>query len=251
MKIVSLVPSITETLFELGLDNEIAGITTFCILPVQKVKTKIKVGGTKTPDRQKILQLHPDILLMNSEENRKEDADFFINHGLKIHTSLPATVNDAAALIVELGQMFGVQQRAAELSAEIESLAENLQPRKRFRSLILIWKRPYWTVNRTTYVDSICRAVGFDNSFASHNERYPQLNATDIRNSDPEAVLFPDEPYVFKQKDLEEFAREFPDLPAVKANRLLNFDGKYVTWHGYRTMIALKELPAVLTLINK
>jgi ABC-type Fe3+-hydroxamate transport system substrate-binding protein len=246
MRIVSLVPSITETLFELGIGDHICGITTFCILPESGVASKTKVGGTKNPDRKKILDLKPDIILMNSEENRKEDADFFTGNGLSIHNSMPASVDEAAELVSEVGTLFGVQEKANELSDRILTTAATIKPVQRYRSLILIWKRPYWTVNQNTYVDSICRCAGFDNAFAMEEERYPKISDAQIRSANPDAALFPDEPYVFKQKDLDEFTLNFPEIEAVKERRLFLFDGKYLTWHGYRTLIALQNLPEIL-----
>ncbi|HSE42406.1 MAG TPA: helical backbone metal receptor [Acidobacteriota bacterium] len=246
MRIVSLVPSITETLFELGLDDEIVGITTFCQHPKNKVATKIKVGGTKNPDRQKILDLHPDVILLNEEENRKEDADFFRSQGIPLKVSFPSTVVEAAELVKQLGDDFGASEKGEALHDAIINASESTGRNHNWKTLILIWKRPYWTVNATTYVHSICKTVGLENVFAQSKDRYPLLTDADIVEADPELVLFPDEPYVFREKDVSDFKEQFPKLKAVTANRLLKLNGSYLTWHGVRTLKALHQLPLLL-----
>jgi ABC-type Fe3+-hydroxamate transport system substrate-binding protein len=246
MKIVSLVPSITETMFELGLDDQITGITTFCHHPKNKVSAKTKVGGTKNPDRQKILELEPDVILMNEEENRKDDADFFRSHGMRLQISFPGNIMEAADLVQQLGNDFGSPNKGEELRNKILQARKNIQITHRWKTLILIWKRPYWTVNASTYVHSVCEAIGLDNAFGNSPERYPQLTDVDIMTADPEVVLFPDEPYVYRDKDINEFANQFPNLNAVINRRLLKLDGSYLTWHGARTLKALQELPLLL-----
>src|SRR4029453_18883854 len=106
-------------------------------------------------------------------------------------------------------------------------------------SLIFIWKRPYWTVNKSTYVHSICETVGLKNVFAELKDRYPQLTDDQIIEANPEAVLFPDEPYVFRHKDVLDFQNQFPKSKAVQENKLIMLDGTYLTWHGVRTLKAL------------
>jgi ABC-type Fe3+-hydroxamate transport system substrate-binding protein len=246
MRIISLVPSITETLFELGLADQIVGITTFCQHPKNKVASKEKVGGTKNPDRQKILQLKPDVILLNEEENRKEDANFFRSQGITIKVSFPANVIEAADLVKQLGDDFGASEKGSILRDEILRTCDSIHFDRRWKTLILIWKRPYWTVNDSTYVHSICESVGLQNVFARSKDRYPQLTDVDIMTADPELVLFPDEPYVFRDKDINEFQDQYPNVTAVINKRLLKLDGSYLTWHGSRTLKALKELPAML-----
>ncbi len=246
MRIISLVPSITETLFELGLEDHIVGITTFCHHPKNKVHLKTKVGGTKNPDRQKILELEPHVILLNEEENRKDDADFFRSHGIPLHISFPSNVVEASELVKELGDNFGVPQKGEELRNNILLTCKNLQISRRWKTLILIWKKPYWSVNSSTYVHSVCETVGLENLFGNSPDRYPKLTDIDIMTSDPEVVLFPDEPYVFREKEVNEFKDQFPNLNAVTHRRLLKLDGSYLTWHGARTLKALQELPVIV-----
>jgi len=246
MRIVSLVPSATETLYELGLEDQIAGITTFCKFPKDRVALKPKVGGTKNPDLQKILELKPDVVLVNEEENRKQDAEFLRDHGIALHVTFPNSIEEAVQTIRDMGIAFGAQESADALCEEIlNRMVKYSRPVAR-RAVIFIWRRPYMTVNATTYVDSVCRFFGFDNVFAQAPERYPRLEQQQIREANPEVALFPDEPYVFQEKDLDEFRSLYPDVDAVRNNRLLLFDGTYVTWHGYGTLRTLREFPAAL-----
>ncbi len=246
MRIVSLVPSATETLYELGLEDQIAAITTFCKFPADRVGLKPQVGGTKNPDLQTILKLKPDVVIVNEEENRKEDAEFLMDHGIALHVTFPNSMEEAVQTIREMGLAFGAKERADRLCDEIFNRMVEYSRPARSRAVVFIWRRPYMTVNATTYVDSVCRFFGFDNVFAQSPERYPRLEQQQIRETNPEVALFPDEPYVFQEKDLNEFRANYPDVDAVRNNRLLLFDGTYVTWHGYGTLRTLKEFPAAL-----
>jgi iron complex transport system substrate-binding protein len=221
MKIVSLVPSVTETLFALGLDDQIVAITTFCRFPEDKVIHKTKIGGTKNPDRQKILELKPDVIILNEEENRKEDAIFFRDHGIPLRITFPSNVPEASEIVKELGKDFHATAKAESICNQIKEALENIRvPRS--------------------------EVVGLKNVFADLKDRYPQLEHQQIIEAEPEAVLFPDEPYMFRQKDVLEFQNQFPELKAVQQNKLIMIDGTYLTWHGVRTLKALHELPIIL-----
>jgi iron complex transport system substrate-binding protein len=246
MRIVSLVPSVTETLFALDLDDQIVAITTFCRFPEDKVIHKTKIGGTKNPEREKILELKPDVIILNEEENRKEDADFFRDQRIPIRITFPSTVVEASEMIKELGAEFHATMKAESICSQIDDAVRSIKVPRVVSSLIFIWKRPYWTINKTTYVNSICETVGLKNVFTELKERYPQLTDDQIIEADPEAVLFPDEPYVFREKDVLEFQNQFPHLKAVQEKKLIMLDGTYLTWHGVRTLKALHELPKIL-----
>lgn len=246
MRIISLVPSVTETLFALGLDDQIVAITTFCRFPEDRVIHKTKIGGTKNPEKEKILELKPDVIILNEEENRKEDADFFQDHGIPIRVSFPSNVVEASEMIRELGTEFHATRNAESICNQIDEAVRRINVPRAVSSLIFIWKRPYWTVNKSTYVNSICETVGLKNVFAELKDRYPQLTDDQIKDADPEAVLFPDEPYVFREKDVLEFQNHFPELKSVQQNKLIMLDGTYLTWHGVRTLKALHELPKIL-----
>jgi ABC-type Fe3+-hydroxamate transport system substrate-binding protein len=236
MRIVSLVPSVTETLFELGLDDQIIAITRFCRLPAEKVKLKPKVGGTKNPKLDDIVQLKPDVVIMDRDENRKQDAEFLKRNGIDVFATFPRSVEEGIQVIADLGKKFQVVEKANRMIEEIRQRMKMLTIHDRKRALILIWRNPYMTVNRDTYVHAISALFGFDNVFADHQERYPKLKHEEIVACKAEVVLMPDEPYPFRQRHVEE-------LRALEAQFLL-FDGTYITWPGYGMLRALRELSA-------
>lgn len=244
MRIISLVPSITETLYALGLEDQIVAITRFCLYPSDRVKLKPKVGGTKNPKLTEILNFHPDLVIMNVDENRKEDADFLKSNGIHLFITFPNSITETLGMISELGRMLSVEEKADQLSGEIQKLSD-FRPPSRKRSLILIWRNPYMTVARGTYVDSIASLFGFDTVIHEASERYPKLSDQQFASLDPDIVLFPDDPYPFRDRHLEEFRQSYPKLRSVKNNRLAWFDGSYWTWFGYRTMLALRDFPGI------
>jgi iron complex transport system substrate-binding protein len=246
MRIVSLFPSATETLFYLGLWDAVVGITTFCTMPPQEVRAKTKVGGTKNPDIDRVESLQPDVVIVNSEENRKVDADEMQRRGLRLYVTHPKTVDDAIQMIDGFAKEFQAEDEGAQLHSQIRQSLGSVHPPRRYNSLVLVWNEPYMTVTRETYVDSVCRLFGFDNVIEEGSTPYPVISDDQIREYKPEAILLPDEPYAFRQKHADELRSHFPDVPAVKENRLLLFNGMYLTWHGYGTLRALREFPGDL-----
>ena len=245
MRIISLVPSVTETLFELGLEDQIVAVTRWCTRPAEKVIHKPKIGGTKNPKLQSILDLRPDIVILDCDENRKEDSEKLEKNGIRTFTIFPKTIDDSVHIIRQLGELFSVQSRAEEMVSEIQKIRDIYRPDKVYDSLILIWRKPYMTINADTYVHAACELFGFHNVFAQHPERYPPLTADEIERADPEMILFPDEPYPFRQKQLDLFQQEFPALRAVRNQQMFLFDGSYIAWHGFGTLRALREFPAL------
>lgn len=246
MRIISLVPSVTETLFELGLDDQITAITRWCNRPADKVVNKPKVGGTKNPKLETVVKLNPDIVILDCDENRKQDAEELERSGIRTFTVFPRTIEDSIDLIHKLGEIFSVQQNATRMTDEIKQRLEKHRTVRIYDSLILIWRSPYMTINADTYVHSACSLFGFRNLFAAHPQRYPSIGAGDMALVHPDIVLFPDEPYPFKQRHVDGFKKEFPDLFSAKKNRTLLFDGSYIAWHGFGTLRALREFPSVI-----
>ncbi len=247
MRIVSLVPSITETLFELGLDDEIVAVTRWCNRPAEKVVRKPKVGGTKNPNLDSVIEFKPDIVILDCDENRKEDADELESRGVRTFSVFPKTVEDSIQIIRDLGELFPVQLKAKQMIDEIQQLRENYRPAPIPDTLILIWRAPYMTFNADTYAHAACSLFGFQNLFAKHEQRYPTVTAKEIEQAHPAVVLFPDEPYPFRAKHLEQFKTEFSHVPVSRNNRMLLFDGAYIAWHGYGTLRALREFPSVIS----
>ena len=246
MRIISLVPSVTETLFELGLDDQIVAVTRWCNRPANKVIHKPKVGGTKNPKLESIIEFKPDIVILDCDENRKQDADDLERRGIRTFTVFPKTIQDSIDLIRKLGETFSVQNASKGMIDEIEHRLENHRPDRTYSSLILIWRAPYMSVNADTYVHSACKLFGFRNCFTGHYQRYPVITPSKIAQVNPELVLFPDEPYPFQKKHVEKFKQEFPDLSATLNNRMFLFDGSYIAWHGFGTLRALRDFPSLI-----
>lgn len=250
-RIVSLVPSETETLYEIGAAEKIVGITYFCVRPWSFYKSKTKVGGTKNPNIERIKELSPDLILCNREENTK-DCVQKLREIAPVHISFPRTFEEAKEVVFALGQLTDCQERAEAINMKIdESLAwaQETFPALAGRSVLyLIWKSPYRTIGRNTYVyDVLTKAHIFPIEFPEES-RYPEISDEAIESSNAQIVMFPDEPWQFTYSDIEEFRQKFPDLPAVKEHALFKIEGAFVSWFGYRTSLALEYLIHCLNL---
>lgn len=230
-RVVSLVPSLTESLFELGLGGSVVGITDYCIFPpgleVQRV------GGTKNPDVGLIRSLEPDLVYMNLEENLPRHAEE-IETFTAIHVSEPKTVADVASLIRVLGAIHG-RTGNTEAFASILERELALSPIKTFTFACPIWKSPWMWCGGDTYVSNLISHCGGTNVLAG-SSRYPKKDLQDVLALQPDVILLPDEPYVFTKED----ARNL--LEAGARGVAGPFEGHLVTWHGTRTLRGLRFL---------
>ena len=229
-RVVSLVPSITETLFELGAGDAVVGITDFCIFP-EGLK-RPRVGGTKNPRLDEIRTLAPDLVHMNFEENLRRHADA-IETFAPLFVTEPKSVADVVALIGTLGALHGREARAAELGDAIEQECSTL-PRTAFTFACPIWKAPWMWCGGDTYVSNLVAAAGGTNVLADHL-RYPALALADVLALVPDVIFLPDEPYVFSSEDRAE-------LEGVAQRVIGPFAGHFFTWHGSRTLEGLRFL---------
>ena len=225
MRVVSLVPSLTETLFALGAGEAVVGITDFCIFP--ESLDRPRVGGTKTPNIARIRQLAPDIVYVNVEENLKKHADEIAKFARVVATE-PKTIDDVAKLIEMLGANHGCEARAAELVAQVTG---NRQPATAFTFAVPIWKKPWMWCGGDTYVSNLVESVGGRNLLRDR-ERYPTMELAEVLALKPDIVFLPDEPYAFTQTDAE----------AIDARVIGPFPGHLFTWHGVRTIEGLRFL---------
>lgn len=245
-RIVSLVPSITETLFHLGLDPEITGITESCIHPAGKVTSRIRVGNTKTLDIPSIQRLEPDLIIANREENTKDQVEALIHAGLNVWVTSPESIADVVGLVVEIPcRTDSSPQTAAELIRKIKAAYRFCQLQRSTetpRVACLIWKSPWMAVGPKTYIHHLLEAAGASNVFVDSHKRYPETTLQELLSLEPDIVLFPSEPYPFSHKDIQEFATECPALPAVKNNRLELIVGEQLCWFGARTPSGLETM---------
>ena len=245
-RIVSLVPSLTETLFALGCGGALAGITRYCTEPAGAVEAVTCVGGTKNPDVAAIVALAPDLVVVNAEENRKEDFAALEAAGLTVFVSFTHRVRDVAGLITALAMLTGATAAAARLHAVLDAALDAAPPTPRRRVFCPIWKNPWMSFNADTYTHDVLRHAGGDNVCADRAERYCTVDLEVVAALAPEVILLPDEPYVFRPKDLAALT-PLTGTPAWRSGRIYFVDGKALSWYGLRTASALAYFRAVLS----
>jgi ABC-type Fe3+-hydroxamate transport system substrate-binding protein len=245
-RIVSLIPSITEILFAIGAGDRVVGCTIYCTEPPEGVATKTRVGGEKNPRLDVIRELDPDLVIANVEENVREHVDTLRAWGIPVHVTYPRTVADGIRLVGELGELLEADQRARGIEAELRAGYERVRAatagRRPRRVFCPIWRRPYMTINRDTYVHDMLAVAGGTNVFGDEPRRYPEIALEQVAAAGPEVILLPDEPYRFRRAHVADFD-PFPDLPAVRDGRIHLVDGKLLSWYGPRIGEALRVLP--------
>jgi len=236
-RIVSLVPSITELVCELGLGDQLVGRTGFCIHPKEALKRIPKVGGTKSVDLEKIRQLAPTHVIVNVDENKKETADALAAFVPNVVVTHPLAPLDNLALYRQIGDAFGKQREAEDLCARFELTYQDVVKKNfsRKRVLYLIWKGPWMTVSRDTYVSRTLDLFGLQTLPESASARYPAISLEESWLRDAEFVLLSSEPYRFREKHLDEI-RNALRRPA----RLI--DGEMTSWYGSRAIRGLRYL---------
>lgn len=228
-RIVSTVPSQTELLYHLGLGNDIAGITTFCIHPAAAVRHQQKIGGTKQLDLELIKSLQPDLVIANKEEN--EQAQVMELMALyPTYVSNPVNLAGALEMINTIGVLTATHPQAAQLTATIQHRFEQLNSDtfSGLRVAYLIWRKPYMLAGKNTFIDDMLQRCGFTNAF--NHERYPQVTAEMLVAAQPDVILLSSEPYPFKQKHVDELQQILPDA-MIKL-----VDGELFSWYGSRLL---------------
>jgi ABC-type Fe3+-hydroxamate transport system substrate-binding protein len=235
MRIVSLCPSLTELVFDLGRGDELVGVTQFCVHPAEGVVRIEKVGGTKTPDVERIVALEPDVVLLNAEENRREDADALAAAGVDCHVSMPRDTGETAAMVRSIGARLERGEIAERIARDIEQRTERVRKDTRGRERVsfayLVWRKPWMSVNADTFASALLTQAGGRNVFASKGDRYPEITLDELRASDPRVVFLCTEPFPFQEKHVDELARG----TGFARERFIVADGEYLSWHGSRT----------------
>jgi len=236
-RIISLVPSQTELLYYLGLDEEVAGITKFCVHPEHWFRNKTRVGGTKTVKIDLVNALQPDLILANKEENTKEQIEE-LEKIAPVWISDVANREDAFRMIQSIGEITGKEQNAGVLITqlrtdfrELEALTKQVL-KKRYRTAYLIWKDPYMTVGGDTFISDILASAGLEN-VCEDMTRYPAITLTELNERNTELVLLSTEPYPFKQKHIAELQAALPHT------KILLADGEIFSWYGSRMLQVL------------
>lgn len=266
-RVVSLVPSTTESLFDLGLGQAVAGITDYCIYPEKQLDSLPRLGGPKNPNVKAILDLKPDLVLANQEENTRQAIEILIARGLQVWVSFPCTVEQAVEFLFQLAGVFQdntARDRVRSLATQVDQTRTILQGKQRRRYFCPIWRgrtaagQDWWmTFNRDTYAHDLLDLLGGENIFAEReryypleadlgmsepqeegdrDRRYPRVNLPEIAGARPEVILLPSEPYEFTDEHQMEFEQL---MPGVQVKRV---DGSLLTWHGTRLGRALQGL---------
>jgi len=221
IRVVSLVPSVTETLLAWGITP--VACTRFCEQP-----SLTHVGGTKDPDIAAIVGLRPDLVVVDEEENRREDADALVAAGVPVHATAVRSLADVGPQLAGLAAAVGAPSPDS-VSVEPGALVR--------RAFVPIWRRPWMTLNGSTYGSSLLAALGVDNVFAGHPDRYPTISLADAAAAGPDVVLAPSEPYPFTERQRAELEQVAP---------VVFVDGQDLFWWGARTAGALDRLRAQL-----
>lgn len=235
MRIVSLCPSLTELVFDLERGGDLVGITDFCVHPADKVGAIEKVGGTKTPRVARIVELRPDLVLLNEEENRVEDAEALARADVRTHVSFPRDAPETAAMVRSIGAEIERTKEAESIARDIETRAARVRKdaagKREVSFAYLIWRKPWMAVNRDTFAHALLAQAGGRNVFANRAERYPEIDLADLERAAPDLVLLCTEPFPFEKKHVEELAL----ATGLPTSRFRIADGEYLSWHGSRT----------------
>jgi len=233
-KIISLVPSQTELLYDLGLDDEVIGITKFCVHPEKWFRTKTRIGGTKTIDVEKLISLKPDLVIANKEENVKEQIEV-LQKFTQVYVSDIKNLNDALNMIIEVGKLVNKAPKAQELVEEIKLRFAELEQfiQTKIRAAYFIWRNPYMAPGGDTFINDMMEYCGLINIFKNQN-RYPEINIEELKVHDCKILFLSSEPFPFKQKHIDELQ------PLLEGIKILFVDGEMFSWYGSRLLLAVK-----------
>tara|TARA_B100000809_G_C14933475_1_gene457732 strand:- start:37 stop:849 length:813 start_codon:yes stop_codon:yes gene_type:complete len=231
-RIISLVPSQTELLYSFGLDEEVVGITKFCIHPTEWFESKKRVGGTKTLSLEKISALKPDFIIANKEENTESEIKA-LQKLYPVYTSDISNLSESLQMIQEIGKITGKEAESTSMVEKIKQRFDTLIPfsDKENKALYLIWKDPYMSINQHTFINDMITRSGFQNVINDENV-YPMISEEQINELNPDFIFLSSEPFPFKEKHLLSFEKQFPKAKIVLV------DGEYFSWYGSRLLDA-------------
>ncbi len=276
-RVVSLIPSVTESLFELGFGSRVVGITDYCIHPAEQLKNIKRVGGPKDASVAAITALKPDLVIANREENTRWLVESLQDGGMPVWLTFPQTARAAVAELFALARLFrsgAALRQAQELERALEWAAIAAEDAEHVRYFCPIWQETletgesWWmTFNDQTYSGDLLRQLGAVNVFAERarrypllaelgklpeeapglrDTRYPRVGVKEIIAAQPDVILLPDEPFAYSQDNFAKIAALFADTPAAKNGRILPVDGTLLFWYGTRMAKALQTLPGLI-----
>ncbi|REE27234.1 ABC-type Fe3+-hydroxamate transport system substrate-binding protein [Winogradskyella pacifica] len=231
-RIISLVPSQTELLVDLGLESSIVGVTKFCVHPKHLRMSKAVVGGTKKINIEKIKALRPDIILCNKEENTKEIIES-LEEIAPIHVSDVYNLDDCFELIKMYGEIFNIERTTSTLVANIqlerEAFQITLQNTDKLKVAYFIWKKPWMIAASENFIDAMIKESGFVNVFKD-DKRYPEVDLSNPKLKEADLIFLSSEPFPFKEEHVLELKAQFPE----KTIKIV--DGELFSWYGSRVL---------------
>jgi len=235
LRIVSIVPSQTELLHYLGLEDEVVGITKFCIHPNEWYTSKSRVGGTKSLDIEKIRELKPDLIIGNKEENEQSDIEALIEIA-PVWMSDIYDLNDALQMINSIGEITNKSFEAKELIRQVKIGFESIKKKKHKKSVLyFIWQEPSMLAGKNTFIDAMLTQCGLNN--IAGDDRYPEA----LGSENPDLVFLSSEPFPFSEKHIANFQEKYPNAEIVLV------DGEFFSWYGSRLIEAPAYFNSLLT----
>ncbi len=231
-RIVSLCPSITRTLFDLGLGQRVLGRTQFCIHPAGDVKKAAVVGGTKQVKYERIDEIRPDLIIAEKEENPREMVERLAD-SYPVYVADVENVADALHMIRDLGEITDCRTEADHLADKIDRLFRTLPDFSPRKAAYFIWQNPYMAAGKNTFIHDMMQYAGLRNVFAHKKERYPQVTKDEVRKAAPDVIILSSEPFPFKESHRQEFLKELP-----KGTSVLLADGEVFSWYGSKMLDA-------------
>ena len=246
-RIVSLVPSLTELLFDLGLGPLVVGRTAFCVHPAAGVRAVPSVGGTKRVNMEKLMALRPTHAILNVDENPEAMAGELERLGVRVIVTHPIEAADNLGLFRLLGGVFGAERKAEALARRFEESLASLRAAAKGapsrRVLYLIWKEPWMTVAADTYIARFLALIDWRCVGAGEpGKRYPEIALAEPLLAETDLVLFATEPYAFTQADVADFKARFP----AHAHKARLVDAEMLSWYGSRAIKGLDYLRALM-----
>jgi ABC-type Fe3+-hydroxamate transport system substrate-binding protein len=243
MRIVSTVPSITELLYDLNLEEEVVGITKFCVHPNHWYRNKTRIGGTKTLNVQKIIELKPDLIIANKEENVKEQIEELSKYTKTIVTNIK-TVEDNYKLIDLVSKNTNRSEEGKVLCEKYDKVLYTIAQHKvNCTAAYLIWEDPIMTIGKGTYIHSVLNLCGIEN-VAKESIRYPTISMDELQEFKSDMILLSTEPFPYKEKHVQIYKKQFPHT------KIMIVDGELFSWYGTRLINSLDGIISFLTACN-
>lgn len=247
MRLVSLCPSLTELVHDLGAADQVVARTKFCIHPEPWVSGIEAVGGTKNPRIDRIVALAPDLVLMNEEENRAEDARALADAGIAVHSTMPRNAHDTAEMVRSIAQAIGRVGDGERIATDIERRAARVQRDSAALAPLsyayFIWREPWMTINDDTFIAAMLAMAGGRNVFGGLGDRYPTVTVDQLRAAAPDVVFLSSEPFPFAPKHVQELVT----ATGWSSDRFALADGEMLSWHGSRTPAGIDYAEGLVT----